>query len=112
VSFPYDRQRWEFKDDAVAADFKEVKKLTKHEDADFAVVSRTLDDKTWVVALAADDGPVYYYVYDRPAKKAKLLFTNRKALEGLALRKMTPKVIKTRDGLDLVCYLTLPAGAE
>jgi dipeptidyl aminopeptidase/acylaminoacyl peptidase len=112
VSFTYDRTRWDFKDDAVAADFKEIKKSTKHEDGELAVVSRTLDDKTWVVAVATADGPVYYYVYDRPAKKARFLFTNRKALEGLALRKMTPKVIKSRDGLDLVCYLTLPASAE
>jgi dipeptidyl aminopeptidase/acylaminoacyl peptidase len=112
VAFTYDRTRWDFKDDAVAADFKEIKKATKHEDSELSVISRTLDDKTWVVAIVTDDGPVYYYLYDRGAKKAQFLFTNRKDLEGLALRKMTPQVIKSRDGLDLVCYLTLPAASK
>ncbi|HVS39567.1 MAG TPA: S9 family peptidase, partial [Gemmataceae bacterium] len=112
VSFTYDRTRWDFKDPAVAADFEELKKLTKDADADLAVVGRTLDDKTWVVAAVHDDGPVRFYLYDRGAKKARFLFTDRKALEGLALRKMTPHVIKSRDGFDLVSYLTLPAASE
>ncbi len=34
--------------------------------------SRTLDDKTWIVAYVRDDGPVTYYRYDRKAKKATL----------------------------------------
>jgi dipeptidyl aminopeptidase/acylaminoacyl peptidase len=59
-----------------------------------------------------DDGPVRYYLYDRPNKKATFLFTNRKSLEGVPLAKMHPVVIKSRDGLDLVSYLTLPKGAD
>jgi dipeptidyl aminopeptidase/acylaminoacyl peptidase len=46
-----------------------------------------------------------------PRRKAQFLFTNRKALEGLALAPMQPVVIKSRDGKDLVSYLTLPAGS-
>lgn len=75
---------------------------------DFTVASRTLDDKHWVVAFLVDNGPVRYYLYDRDAKKARFLFTNRKELEGLPLQKMHPVLIRTRDGLDLVSYLTLP----
>ena len=59
-----------------------------------------------------DDGPVRYYRYDRPAKTATFLFTNRRALEGLPLAKMHPLVIKSRDGLNLVSYLTLPKAAD
>ena len=59
-----------------------------------------------------DNGPVRYYHYDREAKKAKFLFTNRKALEDLPLQKMHSLVIKSRDGLDLVSYLTLPPGSD
>src|SRR5262249_33794070 len=40
--------------------------------------------------------------------KARFLFTNRAQMEGLKLAKMQPHVVKARDGLDLVCYLTLP----
>jgi dipeptidyl aminopeptidase/acylaminoacyl peptidase len=33
-------------------------------------------------------------------------------LEGLKLAKMQPRVVKTRDGFDMVCYLTLPADQD
>jgi dipeptidyl aminopeptidase/acylaminoacyl peptidase len=55
---------------------------------------------------------VRYYLYDRPNKKAEFLFTNRKALEDQPLAAMHPVVIKSRDGLDLVSYLTLPKAAD
>jgi dipeptidyl aminopeptidase/acylaminoacyl peptidase len=76
------------------------------------VASRTLDDKTWIVAYTMDDGPVRYYLYDRDKKEAKFLFTNRKSLEGQPLAKMHPEVIKSRDGLNLVSYLTLPIDSD
>ena len=57
-----------------------------------------------------DVGPARYYRYDRKSRKAAFLFTNRPALEGRPLAKMRPLVIRSRDGLDLVSYLTLPAG--
>ena len=84
--------------------------LRKVADGDVTVASRTLDDKQWIVAFLMDNGPVRYYLYDRDASKAHFLFTNRKALEGLPLQKMHPRVIKARDGLELVSYLTLPPG--
>jgi len=43
---------------------------------------------------------VKYYHYDRTAKKARFLFTNRKDLEDWKLQKMHPVVIRSRDGLD------------
>jgi dipeptidyl aminopeptidase/acylaminoacyl peptidase len=108
VAFDYERTHWVFKDPAVEADFSQLKKVA---DGEISVVSRTLDDGQWIVAFAPDDGPVRYYHFDRGTKKAQFLFTNRKSLEGRPLRKMQPRVIKSRDGLDLVSYLTLPAGA-
>jgi dipeptidyl aminopeptidase/acylaminoacyl peptidase len=109
VAFTYERTHWDFKDPAVKADFEELRKLA---DGDISVASRTLDDKTWVVAFLMDNGPVRYYRYDRGAKKAQFLFTNRKALEGLPLQKMHPRVLKSRGGLDLVSYLTLPPSSD
>jgi dipeptidyl aminopeptidase/acylaminoacyl peptidase len=105
VSFNYERQHWKVLDKSIQADFDYIRTVA---DGELNVVSRTLDDKTWVVAYLMDDGPVRYYRYDRPARKATFLFTNRQALEGQPLAKMHPVVIKSRDGLDLVSYLTLP----
>jgi dipeptidyl aminopeptidase/acylaminoacyl peptidase len=109
VSFTYDRTRWQFLDEAVKADFETLKKVA---DGEISVTDRTLDDKTWIVAFVMDNGPVRYYAYDRSNKKARFLFTNRKSLEGLPLQKMQSPIVKSRDGFDLVCYLTLPRGLE
>jgi dipeptidyl aminopeptidase/acylaminoacyl peptidase len=109
VSFTYERTRWQFLDKAVEADFQKLRKVA---DGEISVASGTLDDKQWVVAFLMDNGPVRYYLYDRPTGQARFLFTNLKALEGLPLQKMHSRVIKARDGLDLVSYLTLPPGSD
>ena len=108
VSFEYERQNWKVLDKAIQNDFDYLKTVA---DGEFNVQSRTLDDKTWIVTYMMDDGPVRYYRYDRPNRKAHFLFTNRKSLEGLPLAKMHPVVIKSRDGMELVSYLTLPKGS-
>ena len=51
-----------------------------------------------------------WYKWDRTAKKGTLLFTAQPKLEGLPLAEMKPVVIKSRDGLNLNSYLTLPVG--
>ena len=79
---------------------------------DIEITSRTLDDRLWTVAYLTDDGPMRYYLYDHDKKQATFLFTNRKDLDGLPLVKMHDVVVKLRDGMDLVCYLTLPKGTD
>ena len=105
VAFTYERKRWQVIDDRIAADFESLRSVA---DGDIEVVSRTLDDRTWIVAYLVDDGPVRYYRYDREVGGADFLFTNRSKLEGLPLASMRPVVIETRDGLEMVCYYTLP----
>jgi len=86
--------------------------LAEVDEGDFSVVSRSLDDRQWVVSYVLDAGPVRYYLYDRDTGKARFLFTNRKDLEGLPLAPMHPVTIRSRDGLDLVCYYTLPLASD
>ena len=105
VSFEYDRERWKIVDKSIQADFDALRKVRE---GDFDVVSRTLDDKQWIVAFVTDSGPVAYYRWDRPTQKAHFLFNNRTALEKYVLAPMRPVVIKSRDNLNLVSYLTLP----
>lgn len=105
VSSTYERTHWEFFDDAVKADFAVLGRLN---DAEVSVSSRTKDDRTWIVSFLDDDGPVKYYKYDRDSKNAEYLFSHRPELEGLPLAPMHPVVVKARDGLEMVCYLTLP----
>jgi dipeptidyl aminopeptidase/acylaminoacyl peptidase len=105
----FDKPTWQVIDKSIQADLDTLGKLG---DGEIRVGSRTLDDKRWMVALVPSDGPVKYYRYDRDKKKAEFLFTNLKALENQPLSKMHPVVIKSRDGLDLVSYLTVPKASD
>jgi dipeptidyl aminopeptidase/acylaminoacyl peptidase len=110
VSFTYLRTEWKVIDPAIADDLKYLKTL---EDGEVIVTSRTQDDKQWTVAFMLDDGPVKFYRYIRsPERKAIHLFDNRDDLAGYPLVKMHSEVIKSRDGLNLVSYLTLPPGTD
>ena len=53
--------------------------------------------------------PVSYFLYDRRRRGVRELFGSRPELAGYRLAPMQPHVVKARDGLDLVSYLTLPA---
>lgn len=107
VEFVRARSEWQPIDPAVRADFDALRKVR---DADFFVSSRTLDDKTWIVSFVEDDGPVYYYAYDRPSKRATLLFSNRPQLEKYKLAPMRPVSFTASDGMTIYGYLTLPVG--
>ncbi len=107
----YDRARWHQIDPAIAPDLEVLRGVAKGDG--FDIVSRTQDDTRWLVAVFASDGPTRYFRYDRPRDKkarreAKFLFSHMRALEGLKLAPMHPSVLRARDGLSLVSYLTLP----
>jgi hypothetical protein len=59
--------RWQSLDTDTEADLEYLRRVT---DGDFSVLSRTSDDTRWVVGYVKDDGPVRYYVYDRPSRSA------------------------------------------
>jgi dipeptidyl aminopeptidase/acylaminoacyl peptidase len=70
--------------------------------------SRTKDGKKWLVTFEMDNAPIKYFLYDRDNKQAKFLFTNKKDLEKYKLAKMYPVIIKSRDDLNLINYITYP----
>jgi dipeptidyl aminopeptidase/acylaminoacyl peptidase len=107
VAFAPGRVEWKVLDPAVKADFEGIRKL---HDGDFAVVNRTSKDDVWLVGFTSDRGPVAFYRWDRTAKKGDFMFFSQPKLSGLALSAMQPVVIRSRDGLKLNSYLTLPAG--
>jgi dipeptidyl aminopeptidase/acylaminoacyl peptidase len=105
VAFIYDRKFWKILDKTIKPDLEYLASIREGE---MEIISRTQADDYWIIAYLTDDGPVYYYNYNRLAKKAEYLFSNRKELESLKLEKMHSVNIKSRDGLDLICYYTLP----
>ncbi len=109
VEFDYLKPEWELLDDSIAADFEA---LTWVHDGLFTVESRDRADSRWIVGYDVDDGPIAFYGYDRRSRKAEFLFANRPALEAYALAPMKAVVMRARDGLEMVSYLTLPVGVD
>lgn len=107
VAFYKDKLEWQILDQSIAADFEAIAQVRPGE---FGISSRTLNDDRWLVAYTADDGPVYYYSYDRAAKTSTLLFSNKPVLEELPLASMQPIAYAARDGLTIHGYLTTPIG--
>jgi dipeptidyl aminopeptidase/acylaminoacyl peptidase len=105
----YDRLQWKIVDPKVKADFTAIAKLSE---GDCVPSAETDDDKTWLVTCSGDVKPVRYFVYDRATKKGSFLFSAQPKLDEQPLVRMHPVVIKARDGLDLVSYLSLPATAD
>jgi dipeptidyl aminopeptidase/acylaminoacyl peptidase len=105
VSFVYERKIWEIVDVSIEADLVYLRTMAGGE---MEIVSRSLDDNFWIILYLVDDGPARFYLYDRQQGTADFLFTNRADLEGQPLVKMHSAVIKSRDGLDLVLYYSLP----
>ena len=79
---------------------------------DWYINNRTEDGRLWVLSGVSDTKPGAAYLYDSHAKSLRKLYDSRPELIGAPLVPMRPVVIRSRDGLDLVSYLTRPAGAD
>jgi dipeptidyl aminopeptidase/acylaminoacyl peptidase len=109
VSFTRARTEWKALDESIKGDLEALGKVRR---GDFGVNNMTADDNKWIVAYTTDDGPVAYYLYDRPTKKAEFLFVNNSKLEKSKLAQMEPITFKAKDGLTIHGYLTKPVGVE
>jgi dipeptidyl aminopeptidase/acylaminoacyl peptidase len=96
-------------DNSIKEDLAFLKKNTKGQ---FAVTSRTEAEDKWLVAVDPVTAPASTWLYDRKAKKLTQLYVSRPELDGAPLAAMHPQEIKSRDGLTLVSYLTLPKSAD
>jgi dipeptidyl aminopeptidase/acylaminoacyl peptidase len=79
---------------------------------DINVTSTTTDNMKWTVAVDPVTAPSSVWLFDRKTRALTKLYTPRPALEGMPLAAMHPVEIKSRDGLTLPSYLTLPPGAD
>ncbi len=109
VSTDYLTEDWQVLDPAIKDDLARLDAIGP---GVISVVSRTLDDKSWIVLYYAAEKPGTYYRYDRASGELTQLFDVRPALSDETLVPMWPLELKSRDGLTLVSYLTLPANAD
>jgi dipeptidyl aminopeptidase/acylaminoacyl peptidase len=109
VQFTRQRLEWQAIDSAVSADLRTLQGVR---DGDFTIDSRDRADRKWIVTYVVSDGPVAFYLYERPSRRATFLFVHRPALERYTLARMEPVAFAARDSLRLYGYLTLPPGKE
>src|SRR6266496_4961118 len=109
VEFNYMTPQWSFVDPKLKTDFENI---NREAPGFFDLVSRDNADRVWIVASRRSDAPVTYYKFDRETKKLSQLFIENPALAKFALAPKKPVVIKARDGLEMVSYLTTPPGVD
>ncbi len=105
----YLKNEWRAIDTAIKAD---IDFLNANLRGEWAVQSQTRDGQVWLVAHDAVTSPARVVVYDRRARSLSQLYVSRPKLDGAPLPAMCPVEIKSRDGLALVSYLTLPVGTD
>ena len=122
VAFYKDRLEWQVLDQSVAGDFETLAGLR---DGEFTVLHppyespivfssslgrRDLLDRMWIVSYESDSAPPQHYLYDRATKKTTFLFSEQPDLETFRLARMRPISYRSRDGLEIQGYLSLPEG--
>ncbi|ABE04552.1 alpha/beta hydrolase family protein [Rickettsia bellii] len=105
----YDKVTYKILDASIKEDVEYLKRLNL---GNMYIMHRGLDDKIWIVGFDNDVKPFRYYKYNRENKEIKLLFSSKSELEKYSFAPMNPVIIKSRDGLDLVSYITLPNNIE
>lgn len=108
-SVNYQKNEWFPLGDALKAD---IEFLNREAGGEWGVQSRSRDDTMWTVVVDRVTEPVTFYLYDRTKKTLTRLFVTRPELEGKQLAPMHPVSIKSRDGLTLPSYLSLPPGSD
>lgn len=76
------------------------------------VVSRTRDERLWLVTAVSDTEPGETVLFDRKTHTVTPQFRVREKLPRAELAQMKPVSYKSSDGLEIPAYLTLPKGVE
>ena len=100
---------WVFLDPKVKTDFDLISKSVSGQ---VNLISRDQEDKKWIIAARRSDAPAVYYLFDRGSGKITKLYDEHPTLSRSTLAPKKPIIIKSRDGLELISYLTTPPGVE
>ena len=97
-------------DESINEDIAKIKRL--HNEGDFFIANRSLDDKIWLIGYTRDNGAVPYYRYDRELKEFSFLFYHQGKINNFNLARLEPIVFKSRDGLLIHGYISFPVDLE
>jgi dipeptidyl aminopeptidase/acylaminoacyl peptidase len=105
-----DRLRVYFRNREWEQDYRKLQKELPN--GDIYLGSSTNDDRLMLVNVTSDVDPGATYLFDRGAGKATFLYRPYPDLPSKYLAPMKPIVYKSRDGLEIHGYLTVPKGEK
>jgi dipeptidyl aminopeptidase/acylaminoacyl peptidase len=105
----FERVAWQVLDPDCQSDFDY---LTRQSRGDLTITSMSQDRRHWIAAYQYDDASTEWFHYDRTAPQTRRLFSSTPAWEGLPFVAMEPVIIRARDGLELVSYLSRPRDSQ
>ncbi len=105
----YLKSTWYPLDDGIAAD---LEALTAALPGSLSIVATTEDMSTWVVHEDSSNKPGAYYLFNSETNSVDLMVVQEPELAEYQLAAMQAVKITSRDGLELVSYLTLPVGSD
>jgi len=95
VAFNYLIPEWKVLDPGIQKDFEALEKMKL---GVIQMLSRTPDDRKWIVQFISDVQPPAYYVHNRDAKEARPLFEDQSDFGTFRFSPLQPVVIRVRDG--------------
>jgi len=103
-----EKPRYYFRDKSIEADYKLVRgKLGGKE---ITPVSKTKDERIWLISAWSDVEPGETYLFNRDTKQLTLEYRIREKLPREDLARMEPIRYESSDGKEVPAYLTLPKG--
>jgi hypothetical protein len=90
---------------------EDIEEWKKVRPGSIRIVASTLEEDRWIISFDSPNRPPATYLYSRKQRKAELLFESLPWLKGEELSEMQPIQYKSRDGLLIHGYLTIPAGS-
>ncbi len=103
-----EKQRLYFRDKSVESDYKIIR--SKLSGKEITPVSKTKDERLWLVSAWSDTEPGETYLFSRDTKKLTLQYRVREKLPREHLAKMEPIRYESSDGKEIPAYLTIPNG--
>ncbi|HSM18262.1 MAG TPA: S9 family peptidase [Gemmatimonadales bacterium] len=105
-----DRMRIYPKNARVERDLEVLRK--KLPEGELSFTSSTEAEDRWIVYVSRDVDPGSAYLYNRQDESVEFLYSSRPNLPSEQLASMRPVRFRTRDGLEVPGYLTLPKNVE
>ncbi len=89
-----------------------IKNISRKLGSNFSFLNTDFEQRKIIVQGISKDSPRSFYIYHTGSGKLEYLYSLRAGLKKYKLAETNPVTIKTRDGYNMVSYLTIPVGKK